>query len=466
MAQAVSQARSTPHVAVSVFNKHPSAQAHAHSKEAPAELNDSSLLLALATSSLTSPRPSFLSDDSLLYSGAAPSLHSEADGSEDYTSASPITTPSRHDSSVGPTAPERAVVRVPAAPPPEPAPRARDDGSPALSAGSGGGSGRPQTAPLPARPTGKKRTRMGGGLTGNERLEWRREQHRVTDSTRRQRESEAEAHLRALIRRYSQQRGQANDGIEARSGVEVEEESESRQSGASRLFVLQSSIALIEQLAAACERKDEACEAKVAQVNHSATEAHNMASNMAQPFWQPVLPHSAVRPFAPPQPCPSLPTALPTSVSSDALYAGMSPTMQQSTVALLSTMCVLVVTLPALVVLDANTRFLAMSGYARADITHLLLSQSPLCRGVNQNLASTAAVSAIAAGSRWQGSGVWRCRKADGLLCELLVSFFALFSGEQADDGVDERRLPDRMLIVGSPREVVLVGEAETADVR
>ena len=153
-------------------------------------------------------------------------------------------------------------------------------------------------------------------------------------------------------------------------------------------------------------------------------------------------------------------------MSCDALYAGMSPTLQQSTVALLSTMCVLVVTLPAMIVLDANTRFLTMSGYARADITHLLLSQSPLCRGVNQHPASTAAIAAIAAGSTWQGSGVWRCRKADGLLCELVVAFFALFSGEQADDGVDERRLPDRMLIVGSPGEVVLVGEARSADVR
>ena len=476
---------------------------HAFSTSARTEepIDLSFLLLAPVTTPASSPL-SLLTDDSLDSVSVAPSFHWQADRSDESTVNSASTESLFWQESVRPLSPITPEARPPSHSPTATSPRSRRGHSSSASSALGSNSsGKQQATIRPAQRTvaSKKRRRVNSVLDADERMERRRAQHRAVDANRRQKENEAIVQLHGLIRHLKQQHGEVYDAAELRSALADEEESESVQPGASRLGVLQSSITLIGQLTSACKRMDEACTAKDAQVSRVSAELQGMAATIAQQAttlalvqpsdghtakdfrsstqspemlsrdasqpWQPWQPSSAARPVALSPSDSTLVSAPPSSMLSYLRSANLSPAMQLSTASLLSTMCVCVVTLPVLVVVDVNERFLAASGYARTDIAHLSFNDSPLCRGVNQHPAALMALSSVAAGSTRQGSGVWRFRKADRLLYEVTISFFALFSEVLADGIVDERRLPDRMLILGTPGGAVLVDREHAAGV-
>ena len=346
----------------------------------------------------------------------------------------------------------------------------------------------------------RKRKRGGSSVNEEERLQRRREQHRAVDASRRQKENEAITRLHGLIRQQRHQRAVIGE-VEDETGDGDEDEMEGGKHKAGRLTVLESSIALIEQLTAACKRMDAACNAKDVQVSRVSNQLHSVAGVIAQQVtslalggpvqdgfstidgmadagtrsrhaehfrqpWHPSrLPPNIQFTSFPVHPTSSLLSVLPPSTSSYLLQSDMSHTLRQYTTSLLSTMCMIVIALPGKIVIDVNERFVAMTGHPRSEMLYRPLNQASINRGVSQYPASMAAVDAVIVGSQRQGSATWRCRRADEVLYEIVTSFYALYNDARSDGSVDEKRRPDQLLIISAPDEVILVGETHAADV-
>ena len=373
-----------------------------------------------------------------------------------------------------------------------------------------------------------KRKRAAAVLSTDERLQRRRAQHRAVDASRRQKENEAIARLHVLVRQQQEQQQQQVVGVqgdiddESAEGDDDNETSEGRKAG--RLAVLESSIALIEQLTTACQRMEVACNAKDAQVSRVSSQLHSVAAVIAQQAsslalaeseggyatglaasseygqpWQqalpsysshpsllPSTPHSYpypqassqphshshprsrphVRPLSHPHSESTFLSVLPPSTSSYLLQSDASHTLQQSTTSLLETMSMTVIVLPSKVVIDVNDNFLQMSGHLRSEMMYHSLDDASLNKGVNQYPASLAAVEEVISGSKRHGRALWRCRRVSGILYEVMATFYGLYDEPRADRGsTDEQRIPDRMLIISAPDDVMIVGEEHAADV-
>ena len=137
------------------------------------------------------------------------------------------------------------------------------------------------------------------GLPPEQRIERRRAQHRAVDAARRQKENEAIERLQRLLKERQQQGRAEGTGVEGEVadedtaetvGDESTESVEGSVSGGSdggskkvgRLTVLESSIALIQQLSARCQRMEEACNAKDVQLNRVSSHLHSVAASIAQ----------------------------------------------------------------------------------------------------------------------------------------------------------------------------------------
>ena len=133
----------------------------------------------------------------------------------------------------------------------------------------------------------KKRRRkkaVDTALNAEERLQRRRELHRAVDANRRQKEGDAIARLHELIKQQQQPQTDADDRklIEETGEEEEEDETDGSKHKVGRLTVLESSIALIEQLTSACKRMNAACNAKDAQVSRVSSQLHSVAAVIAQ----------------------------------------------------------------------------------------------------------------------------------------------------------------------------------------
>ena len=400
------------------------------------------------------------------------------------------------------------------------------------SSGSGSGSGTSPTTPSPtsthsATQIASKRKRTDTtALDPDERLQRRRAQHRAVDANRRQKENDAIARLHRLIRQQQQEAQQQAGGARLEGDVDSEtgaaddaddddaEEAAGRKAG--RLTVLESSIALIEQLTTACKRMETACNAKDAQVSHVSSRLHSVAAAIAQqatalafvepvdgyappslsmeyqqPWQQALMGHSAahthphvqphLRSHSHAQPPPyagglrlatsgpasSVLSVLPPSTSSYLTHSDLSSTLRQTTTSLLNDAAVMVIVLPSKVVVDVNQRFLDMAGHRRSEVMYQSLDEGSMNKNISQYPASLAAVEEVMNGSKQQGSAVWRCRMANGVLYECAAYFFGCYDEalRQRIGGGREKGMPDKMLIMCATDQLVIVSEELTADV-
>jgi len=283
---------------------------------------------------------------------------------------------------------------------------------------------------------------------------------------------------------------------------------------------------LIEQLTSACKRMEAACNAKDVQVSRVSSQLHSVAaviaqqaaslavvedeekvdritaSDYSQQLWQPpafIDSHTAHHPYSnsqahsraysqphflarsgpqspshshshpyhsypPPNSASTFLSVLPSSTSSYLLHSDSSHTLRQSTNSLLETFSMTVVVLPSKVVIDVNELFLRMTGHTRAQVLYNSLEDVALNKGIPQYPASLAAVDEVISGRRRQGTAVWRCRWADGILYEVKANFYAIYNDGRLMSAMD-KCVPDRMLIISSPNEAVTVGDELVADV-
>ena len=348
-------------------------------------------------------------------------------------------------------------------------------------------------------------------LTASERLSRRRAQHRAVDASRRQREAASIARLLQLIRQQQQQQvgaGVAGEADADETGETDEDDIEGKQNKAGRLTVLESSIALIEQLTAACSTMERACNAKDAQVSRVSSQLHSVAALVAQQathsmaiatsldritgghdcsqlssYRRPQL-FSSTRPSshsslaASTQPDSSSSTflsVLPPATSSYLLHSDRSCTLSRGGLATFSTLCIAVVTPPGIIV-DVSDRLLAYTGWGRSDlvpttferfelsttlrVTPLVANQqltpsgSSRLRYVQQYPSSMAQLVAVKSGEKRKGHSTWRCRKFDGTVLETDSTFWGEWD-VPVEKG--EYRPPDRMLFVYEMQDAVVV---------
>ena len=449
---------------------------------------DFPFLLPTPPTSSSSPSlsPQSLStDDSSDYAADAVSHWRPADAAtHSYTSAS---AGPWHDA-IEPLSLDRSISRVSSSPSPDMSFRSGNHSSSASSVSSDSSTPPPpatQRAELLAKK--RKRSTAALNLNADERLQRRRAQHRAVDANRRQRESDAIARLHKLIKQQQQEQQEVGE-VSDETGEADEDDTEAGNRKSGRLTVLESSIALIEQLTSACKRMDAACNAKDLQVSRVSNQLHSVAAVIAQQATSlglvktvadgfsavngldgigvPTAPHTGYsQPWTSPHPsnllrysgnnqshsASSMLSVLPSSASSYLLQSDSSHTLRQSTASLLHTMCMALVALPSKVMIDVNDRFLAMSGHRRADVLYHSIEDLSL-KDVPQYPASLLAVDEVMDGRKRQGSAVWRCRWADGLVYENYVSFYAIFDEPSVSGG---KRLPDKMLLISAAEEAV-----------
>ena len=351
-----------------------------------------------------------------------------------------------------------------------------------------------------------KRKRSCATLSAEQRLQRRRAQHRAVDANRRQKENEAIARLHVLIRQQQQQQlpGAGVDNDVDDDSAEGDEDCEGRKAG--RLAVLESSIALIEQLTTACQRMEVACNAKDAQVSRVSSQLHSVAAVIAQQAsslalaesmdkfarglstaectqsWLPAHHHSsppthpsllapAKHPHCPTHPhsspsqshsASSVLAVLPPSTSSFLLQSDATHALRQATTSLLETMLMTIVALPSKVVIEVNDMFLRVTGFKRTEMLYRPLDEVTT-KNVPQYPASLAALNDVMEGSLRQGTAIWRCRWANGLLYENRVTFFAIFDkpcSSSGGVGGGTKHVPDKMLLMSAPEESVLYDQS------
>ena len=326
-------------------------------------------------------------------------------------------------------------------------------------------------------------------LTAEQRLLRRRAQHRAVDTSRRQRETNAIDRLRLLLSQQQTPRqlhGRAQDGEADNAALD---DGNKAGNGSGRLTVLESSIALIEQLTSACKRMEAAIDTRGGERFRSSNQLHTAAATVARVAAASILPHTGstvhsspmIRP-TPPTTQPQLP---PTSSSSSSLLslvprgfvsmlesADRSHSLslcQSSGLSVLSHMCMFVIAVPCLSPIDVNSAFLSLARAQRSDLQHssvdgtdagycsLLLSYYS-----EQYPASIAETTAVSCGDKRRGSATWRCRTWDGAVYEANFMFHADYDEMPLSDS--ERRVPDRLVIMYALDEVVFLDDAHVAD--
>ena len=453
-----------------------------------------------SSSSPSSSPVSLSTDDSSDYTGT-PSSHQwrPADATSHFntnSSPNPASMQSWQDA-VAPLSPHRHYPRLPPPPPVDPSFRSGSLSSSASSVSSSSSVTTPPPASQSTELTVKKRKRVAGALTADQRLQRRRAQHRAVDANRRQKENEAITRLHRLIRQQQQGAGDAEDD----AGEVDDDDMEGGKQKTGRLTVLESSIALIEQLAAACKRMDAACNAKDAQVSRVSNQLHSVAASIARQatslaMVDPILdgftamdglaggglpslhpdfsqhlnhpsllhpnslpntqsgayPYSHSHPLSDPRTASTFLSVLPPSMSSYLLHSDLSHVLHHSTTSLWSSMCLIVIALPGKIIIDVNERFLSMTGHKRSEVMYNSMEDISM-KDIPQYPASIAAVNDVLEGRKRQGSAVWRCRWADGQIYENSCTFFAIYDQPAM---MGEVRMPDKMLLISAAEEAVV----------
>ena len=319
------------------------------------------------------------------------------------------------------------------------------------------------------QPSSRRKRTDTTALSADQRLQRRRVQHRAVDAIRRHKETAAVARLHKLIEQqragHARLEGEADAG---ESGVVQEADDDaaveaSRKAG--RLSVLESCIAMIEQLTTACKRMETACNAKDEQVSHVSSRLHSVAAAIAQQATALALMEPTNGLALPTMECaqqPWKPALL--STSSYLVHSNLSSTLRQTTHSLLNDMDLMLIGLPCKLVVDVNERFLQMAGHVRSDVLHQSLDRTSMNNNISQYPSSLATVEEVMTGSRRQCVCVWRCRMSNGLLYECTASFCGcyddtLWQGNSVS--VREKRIPDKVLIMCASDEVVIVDDSD-----
>ena len=303
-------------------------------------------------------------------------------------------------------------------------------------------------AAIPGRRAPRKK-RIIRTIEDFERVQRRREQHRVVDYVRRQKESEIVARLQSLIRQQRQRRKELTGEAEDEAVPLDEDDTEYGNRKACRLSVLQSTVALVEQLTAESWRIE----------GVSATLPKNSKSTAT------LLSSS---------------TLAPTATYSQLAHLDRSHTLRQDELATFSTRCMLLVVAAApsgLRILDVNERFLATSGWSRRELLHTgfeesdgtaqpltpLVSHRRPCRDgrklLRQYPASTAQLHALQRGEVRKTETVWRAYKRDGRVFE-----FACTQWAEWDEPADSKRPPERIMVHFSSDDCFILGTVDEAD--
>ena len=298
-----------------------------------------------------------------------------------------------------------------------------------------------------------------------EQQQRRRAQHRALDADRRQKETDAISTLLGLIRQ--QQQGAVVEG-EVADAKKVKHKILLNGRKAGRLAVLESSIAIIQQLTS--KRTEDAVNATDLQKSRmqqdAAFEYYGSLDGFALSHYEcpsglpSVLPISHFT-----LPIPLRLSALPLSVSPQPVNSGISHALLQFTTSMLSRMYIMVIALSSMVVVDVNDAFLAMTGFDRAQLLDQPFGSISLSKGIAQYPASVAAVAAVVDGHKRQGSTTWRCRRTDGVLFECTASFHGSYDELPLGAGVRTMQMPNKMLIMCAPDEIVMVGDANEEEV-
>ena len=172
-------------------------------------------------------------------------------------------------------------------------------------------------------------------------------------------------------------------------------------------------------------------------------------------------------------------SVLPATTSAYLEHSDRSHTLRCASLTSFNTLCMLVVAPPG-VILDANDRFLAFTGWRYSDIVHTSFEEneaatlplSPLvlqqqrraqCNGrhrqyLPQYPSAMAEVEALKRGDKRKGNTTWRCRMMDGTAFECESTFW----GEWNEPVVKgQRRPPDRMVFVYEMDDAVIVDEMD-----
>ena len=394
---------------------------------------------------------------------------------------------------------------VSAYPPPPPPFHAQLSASPALASSAiGPVLPRPtNTSPPPssssnppvARVAPKKRRVR--GLPPDQRIERRRAQHRAVDKNRRIKENDAIERLQGLLKRQRQLTDGA--GVEgsvadegAPEGIADEDEDSGSGNGdgnsekVGRLTVLESSIAMIEQLSEACARMEAACNAKDAQLSRVSNHLHGVAASIAQqatslasglidddeaaadgylsypsssasPPSYASLTVTSNRSLCPPASPGALLSVLPHATSSYLAYSDRSHTLRNSGLAFASTLCVTFINISDGVILDVNDRFLAQTGWRRSDLLHTSMDHEDMACGhplspfllrergdkrlnrpveyLPQYPRAMAEIDQLIRGIKRKGDTSWRCRMGDGTVFECHTTMWTEYSDASAMGG-------------------------------
>ena len=310
-------------------------------------------------------------------------------------------------------------------------------------------------AAVPGRRAPRKK-RLIRTIEDFERVQRRREQHRIVDYARRCKEGVIVTRLQGLIRQQRQRQRELTGEAEDEAVLLDEDDTEYGKRKACRLSVLESTVALVEQLTAATLRLEAA--------SASSIEAVNSTSALLPPSAEPS----------------SFSAVLPTATYSHLAHLDRSHTLRQGELATFSTRCMLLVEAAApsgLRILDVNERFLATSGWSRRELLHTgfeesdgtaqpltpLVSHRQPCRDgrklLHQYPASTAHLQAMQRGEVRKTETVWRAYKRDGRVFE-----FACTQWAEWDEPADSKRPPDRIMVVFSLDDCVILGTVDEAD--
>lgn len=353
-----------------------------------------------------------------------------------------------------------------------------------------------------------------------QRLERRRAQHRVVDAARRQREHDAIDRLQQLLK--EQQHAEGRAGVKAEDAEEVAEDDDyvdgaegSKRakrmgSGTGRLMVLESSIALIEQLTDACNRMEAACNARDALVSHVSSHLHSVAGGIAEqtvaassssrtalslgdepvidPFGYALPSPSGSSPLARSKPSPHSPSflsVLPPPTASYLAHSDRSHSLNRGGLSFFSPSLCIAVLAPPGVILHLNDRFLDCTGWRRSELLMTSFERneqakaplSPLadikrgsdgCAGTGSRLsrympqypASMESVMAVIRGLKQMVTGRWRIALRDGSVVEYDSTFWAVHDQPSL---AKETWCPDRIVFVFELDDAI---KLEPADVR
>ena len=322
-------------------------------------------------------------------------------------------------------------------------------------------------------------------LTEDERLQRRRAQHRQVDTARRLKENDAIAKLGTLVAQQKEL-NQTLAGTEADALPAAEESASDEEEGgrrkAGRLTVLESTVALVEQLTAACQQMAAANNAREAQVHRVSSHLHSVAASIAQ---QAAAAQLMAVDSAQPEPYSAavIPSSnnissgsqieLPPSVSAFLAHSDRSATLRRGQCVTFSTLCALVVASPLVgLIVDVNERLLAASGWQRHELLYTCFEEdnnqslplTPLSqhrqpskggrRLLQQYPASTARVEAMKRGERRKADALWRAYMRDGKVFEFESTLWA-----EWDEPLVKARVPDRIVVVFSLDDAVQVDD-------